>query len=69
MADLISINALITACAVQVQLSRTLAPNLDSIELLDRAAAAIGCLLPTLPDPLLQFAMNEALQQLESSCA
>lgn len=67
MADLIDLRLLITACVEQARLARILAPDLNAIDLLDRTAAAISCLLPRLPDAVLELAINEAAFQLETN--
>ncbi len=69
MSDLVDIRLLISACLSQLQLARTLAPGLDSLECLNRTAAAISCLLPRLPDAVLDMAITEAAAQLEHSAA
>jgi len=67
MADLIDLRLLIAACVEQALLARILAPDLNAIDLLDRTAAAISCLLPRLPDAVLELAINETALQLEAT--
>ncbi|MEB3302383.1 MAG: hypothetical protein VKN56_10500 [Cyanobacteriota bacterium] len=67
MADLIDLRLLIATCVEQALLARILAPDLNAIDLLDRTAAAISCLLPRLPDAVLELAINEAALQLETT--
>ena len=50
-------------------LAQRLAPELLPTELLNRSAAAVGCLLPRLPDAVLELALNETARQLEWSLA
>lgn len=67
MADLIDFRLLIAACVDQSRLARILGPDLNVIDLLDRTAAAMSCLLPRLPDAVLELAINEAALQLEAT--
>ena len=67
--DLVDIRLLISVCQAQLHLVRSLAPDVHSSELFDRAAAAISCILPRLPDSILEMAINEAAQQLNFSLA
>ncbi len=67
MADLIDLRLLIAACVEQALLARIVTPDLNPIDLLDRTAAAISCLLPRLPDAVLELAINEAALQLEAT--
>ena len=67
MSDLVDIRLLISACLAQLHLVQLLAPDIHSAELVDRAAAAISCILPRLPDSVLEMAINEATQQLNYS--
>jgi hypothetical protein len=69
MSDFVDIRLLISVCLNQFHLVHSLAPGLDSAELLDRTAAAISCLLPRLPDAILEMAINEAAQELKNSLA
>lgn len=69
MSDLVDIRLLISVCLNQFHLVHSLTPGLDSAELLDRTAAAISCLLPRLPDAILEMAINEAAQELNHSLA
>lgn len=69
MVELVDIALLIQACRQQVALAQKLSPELLPAELLDRAAAAISCLLPRLPDAVLELAINETAQQLDWSLA
>lgn len=69
MAELIDIRLLIQICLEQVTLAQRLAPELLPTELLNRSAAAVGCLLPRLPDAVLELALNETARQLEWSLA
>lgn len=65
MGDLLEIQLLIDSCLAQAQLAHQLAPDLPLSELLDRTAAAIGCLAPRLPDRVLQFAIDRMAERLE----
>jgi hypothetical protein len=67
MSALVDIRLLISVCLNQLKLVHYLAPGLDSAELLDRTAAAISCLMPRLPDAVLEMEINEAAQQLKHS--
>ena len=67
MSDLVDIRLLISTCVNQLDLVQSLAPGLHQAELLDRSAASISCLLPRLPDAVLEMAMNEAAEQLNQS--
>jgi hypothetical protein len=67
MSDLVDIRLLISVCLSQLRLVHSLAPDVHSSELVDRAAAAISCILPRLPDPILDMAINEAAKQLNHS--
>lgn len=58
---------MIAICLEQARLARRLSPDLLLPELLDRTAAAIGCLLPRLPDAVLELAIQEAALQLDGS--
>ena len=69
MAELIDIRLLTQICLEQVALAQRLAPELLPTELLNRSAAAVGCLLPRLPDGVLELALNETARQLEWSLA
>lgn len=67
--ELIDVNLLIAACCDQAELAQRLAPQLHPAELLDRAAAAIGCLQPRLPDAVLDLAMRETARRLHWAAA
>ena len=67
MSDLVDIRLLISVCLSQLHLAHSLAPDLHSSDHLDRAAAAISCLLPRLPDAVLEMAINKAADQLKHS--
>ena len=67
MAEWIDIRLFTQICLQQVALAQCLAPELLPIELLNRSAAAVGCLLPRLPDAVLELALNETARQLEWS--
>lgn len=69
MSDLVDIRLLISICLNQLHLAQSLAPGLHPAELLDRTAAAISCLLPRLPDAVLEMAMNEVAEQINHSLA
>jgi hypothetical protein len=69
MSDLVDIRLLISACLSQLRLVHSLAPDVHSSELVDRTAAAISCILPRLPDSILEMAINEAVKQLNHSLA
>ena len=64
MLELIDISLLIEASLEQAALARRVSPDLRPLELLDRTAAAMACLAPRLPDPVLELAMNEVASQL-----
>lgn len=67
MADLVDIHLLIDVCREQVLLAKRLSPDQLPIELLNQSAAALGCLLPRLPDSVLELVINEVAQQLDLS--
>ncbi|MEN9767286.1 hypothetical protein [Vulcanococcus sp.] len=69
MADLVDIRLLIAVSLEQVRLAQLLSPDLTPVELLDRTAAAISTLVPRLPDPVLEFVINEVAQLLNATPA
>jgi len=69
MSDLVDIRLLISACLSQLRLVQSLAPDVHSSWLVHCAAAAISCILPRLPDSILEMAINEAAKQLNHSLA
>ena len=69
MVELLDIRLLIATCREQAEMVQRLSPNLLPLELLNRTAAAIGCLVPQLPDSILELAINEAASQMGISAA
>jgi hypothetical protein len=69
MSDLVDIRLLLSVCLNQLHLVQSLAPDVHSSWLFHRAAAAISCILPRLPDSILEMAINEAAKQLNHSLA
>lgn len=64
MLKLVDIGQLIDVCLEQASLAKRLSPDLRPDDLLDRTAAAVGCLVPRLPDAVLELAINEVADQL-----
>ena len=64
---MLDIQVLIMVCREQVFFAQHLAPDLLLIDWLDRAAAAMGCLVPRLPDSILELVINAVADEMESS--
>ncbi len=67
MSGLVDVRLLVSVCVIQLHLAHSVEPDLRSSDHLDRAAAAISCLLPRLPDAVLEMAINDAADQLKRS--